>query len=74
MENVSITTPYITLGQMMKFANIASSGGDIKALLSEVSITVDGESENRRGRKLYPGMVVKIESVGSFKIVDAQDQ
>ncbi len=74
MENVSITTPYITLGQMMKFANIASSGGDIKALLSEVSITVDGERENRRGRKLYPGMVVKIESVGSFKIVNAQNQ
>ncbi len=73
METVSITTEYITLGQMMKLANIASSGGDIKALLASVHITVDETPENRRGRKLYPGMVIHIDTVGSFKIVNAQD-
>ncbi len=68
MERVEITTDYITLGQMLKFVNVAGSGGDIKAILQTHNILVDGETDNRRGRKLYPGMVVEIEDIGTFKI------
>ena len=35
MEKVNITTEYITLGQLLKFVNIASSGGEVKEILSE---------------------------------------
>lgn len=69
METVKIHTEYITLGQLLKFVNIASSGGDIKAILAEKKITVDQEVDNRRGRKLYKGMVIDIEDYGVFKIV-----
>lgn len=55
---MKITTSYITLGQLLKFAGIAGSGGDIKYLLNETDITVNKEVERRRGRKLYPGDVV----------------
>lgn len=55
-----IKTEYITLGQLMKFAGLAHSGGDIKYLLQESEITVNDENENRRGKKLYPGDVIKI--------------
>lgn len=58
---VHITTEYITLGQLLKFAGLAYSGGDIKHILSESDITVNGEPENRRGKKLYAGDVVKID-------------
>lgn len=68
METVKIHTDYITLGQLLKFINVASSGGDIKAILQEKQITVDGEAEQRRGKKLYPGMKVDIESIGLFLI------
>ncbi len=68
METVKIHTDYITLGQLLKFINVASSGGDIKAILHEKQITVDGEEEQRRGKKLYPGMKVDIESIGLFLI------
>lgn len=68
METVKIHTDYITLGQLLKFINVASSGGDIKAILQEKHITVDGEDEQRRGKKLYPGMKVDIESIGLFLI------
>ncbi|MFH5881424.1 RNA-binding S4 domain-containing protein [Liberiplasma polymorphum] len=69
METVKIHTDFITLGQLLKFVNIASSGGDIKAILATKKITVDQEVDNRRGRKLYKGMVIDIQDYGVFKIV-----
>lgn len=57
-----IKTEYITLGQLMKFAGLAHSGGNIKYLLQESEITVNGEEENRRGKKLYPGDIIKIDN------------
>lgn len=68
METVKIHTDYITLGQLLKFINAASSGGEIKAILQDKYITVDGEEEHRRGKKLYPGTTVDIESIGTFLI------
>ncbi|NLC34098.1 MAG: S4 domain-containing protein YaaA [Erysipelothrix sp.] len=56
-----ITTEYITLGQLLKFAGLAYSGGDIKAILANSEIFVNGEAENRRGKKLYAGDIIKID-------------
>ena len=50
-----ITTDYITLQQLLKLEGIAQTGGEAKILCAELRITVNGEKENRRGRKLYPG-------------------
>jgi len=73
VEIVKIKTDYITLGQFMKFANLAAGGGDIKALLAMKTIKVDGELENRRGKKLYPGTVVEIEGEGIYRIEHAEN-
>ena len=56
-----ITTEYITLQQFMKLSGIVSTGGEAKIRIKEMDIVVNGEKENRRGRKLYPGDNVKIE-------------
>jgi len=56
-----ITTEYITLQQFMKLSGIVSTGGEAKLRIKEMDIVVNGEKENRRGRKLYPGDNVKIE-------------
>lgn len=56
-----ITTEYITLQQFLKFAGIAQTGGEAKILVKEKEIYVNGEKENRRGRKLYPGDKVKVD-------------
>lgn len=69
MKKIKITTEYITLGQLLKIADIASSGGEAKILVKELDITVDGEKENRRGRKLYPNMIVKIIGYGEYQII-----
>jgi len=56
-----ITTEYITLQQFLKLVGAAQTGGEAKHLVKELDITVNGEKEDRRGRKLYPGDVVVIE-------------
>ena len=58
---VAIKTEDINLSQFMKFAGIVNTGGEAKILLSEADITVNGEAENRPGRKLYPNDVVIID-------------
>ncbi|MEY8380276.1 S4 domain-containing protein YaaA [Ileibacterium valens] len=54
---------YITLQQILKACNILDSGGQVKAYLAENPVLVNGESENRRGKKLRPGDVVEAEGV-----------
>lgn len=58
-----IKTEYITLQQLLKAANILSSGGEIKAYIQSEEILVNNEPENRRGRKLYPKDVVETNGV-----------
>lgn len=61
MEKVSITTPYIKLGQFLKFVNLISSGGEEKVFILTTPIYVNKEKENRRGRKLYVGDIIEVD-------------
>ena len=60
MEKVSITSEYITLGQFLKFVGIIDCGSYAKIFLSDNKILINGEEDQRRGRKIYPGDVVKV--------------
>ena len=55
-----IKTEYITLQQYLKFIGIADTGGQAKILVKQLDIRVNGEKEDRRGRKLYPNDTVMI--------------
>ncbi|ETA73930.1 S4 domain-containing protein YaaA [Ligilactobacillus equi] len=72
-QEIKLKTPYITLGQLLKIADVISSGGQAKWFLQEYGedIFVNGENDFRRGRKLYPGDKVEIENVGSFIMKEA---
>ena len=54
---------YITLQSLLKIEDIIPSGGMAKIYLMESPVLVNGELENRRGRKLYSGDKVVIEKV-----------
>ncbi len=54
-RNIKITSEYITLGQLLKFASVIQNGSEAKWYLSQNRVLVNGEEDNRRGRKLYPG-------------------
>ena len=52
---VVVNGDHITLGQLLKVAGIIGTGGEAKFYLSETVVIVNGEPEQRRGRKLRPG-------------------
>lgn len=60
MEEIFIYTDFVTLGQFLKLANLIQTGGEAKEFLANHEIFVDGELDNRRGRKLYDGMIVAL--------------
>ncbi len=55
----SLKDEYITLQQLLKACNIIDSGGQVKAWLAQNEVIVNGEPENRRGKKLRAGDVVE---------------
>lgn len=64
MEQIQITSEYIKLDQLLKFANLVENGADAKFLVQNGYVSVDGEVETRRGRKLKGGEVVEIDYEG----------
>lgn len=50
----------IRLGQLLKLAGLAESGGHARALLDDGEVTVNGEPETRRGRRILRGDVVVV--------------
>lgn len=61
MEKIKISTEYIKLEQMLKFAGMVSSGSDAKMIISEGTVRVNGNVELQRGKKLRPGDTVEYE-------------
>lgn len=55
----SLKDEYITLQQLLKAADIIQSGGQVKSWLAENEVLVNGEPENRRGKKLRANDVVE---------------
>ncbi len=69
-KDVPIKTDYITLGQFLKRINAIQSGGMAKWFLQEKQVSVNGEKEMRRGRKLYVGDQVFIEGCGKYIVTN----
>lgn len=53
--DITIRDEFIKLGQALKLAGLAQSGVDAKVMIGDGKVTVNGETETRRGRKLYDG-------------------
>ena len=49
---------FIKLGQALKKAGLVSSGVEAKMVIQEGEVSVDGEIDTRRGRKLFGGEVI----------------
>ena len=60
MRDVPITGERIRLGQLLKVAGLVGSGCEAKALLGTGTVTVNDVPEERRGRQLTRGDVVRV--------------
>ena len=69
-RKISITTEHITLGQLLKLSDVISFGGEAKTFLSNNKILVNGEAENRRGRKLRPGDKIELVDLGETLLIE----
>lgn len=68
MEQIRIKDEFIRLGQAIKLAGLVDEGFEAKAVIRDGQVTVNGEVDTRRGRKLYPGDTFSYQGK-SFEIV-----
>lgn len=60
-QEVKITTEFIKLDQLLKFANIAESGAMAKEMIADEIVSVNGEICTMRGKKIRPKDSVLVE-------------
>ena len=63
---VFISTPFIKLDSLLKFAGLADSGSFAKELIAEGFVTYNGETCLMRGKKVYPNDVVRVSVPGEL--------
>lgn len=59
-RTIEISGDMIRLGQLLKLSGAATAGSDAKIVIADGQVTVNGETELRRGRQLHPGDVVRV--------------
>ncbi len=59
---IEITTEFIKLDSLLKFASLVGSGGEAKEVILEGLVLVNGETELRRGKKIKSGDIVEFDN------------
>ncbi len=62
-EHVKITTEFIKLSDLIKFAGLVHTGGEAKTLIQEGYVLFNGEVCTMRGKKVRPGDKVILANV-----------
>lgn len=61
MKEIKITTEFIKLDALLKFASLVGSGGEAKMLIQDGQVLVNGEVCTMRGKKIRSGDKVSVE-------------
>lgn len=68
MEEIKIKSKHIKLDQFLKWANLVATGGEAKLLIKAGEITVNGEIEYKRGKKIKAGDIIVFKNK-SYKVI-----
>ncbi|WP_035446067.1 S4 domain-containing protein YaaA [Atopobacter phocae] len=68
IETIYLDKEFMTLQQLLKYINVIGSGGQAKWFLKDHAVLLNGEFENRRGKKLYPGDTIELVDIGIYLI------
>ena len=60
-QEVKISTEFIKLDALLKFAGLTETGGEAKEAVQAGRVKVNGEVCTMRGKKLRPGDVVEVD-------------
>ena len=61
MQEIQIRDDFIKLGQLLKLSGLVESGVDAKYFIQDGLVSVNGEIDTRRGRKIIPGDVIEFD-------------
>ena len=70
-QNIKISTEFIKLDALLKYASIAMTGGEAKLYISDGLVRLNGDVCTERGKKIRPGDVVTFENE---EIIVSKDQ
>ncbi len=70
MEIIEIKTDTIKIDQLLKYAGIVGNGSDVKLMISDQMIYVNGVLCSQRNKKIRSGDIVEIEDYGSLKVLN----
>ena len=59
MRKVEITREPVELYKILKFEGLVTTGGEAKLLIADGQVTVNGEIETRRRKKIVKGDVIE---------------
>ncbi|WP_371375749.1 RNA-binding S4 domain-containing protein [Sporomusa aerivorans] len=72
MEDIEIYTPEINIDQLLKWAGIIDNGAQIKPLIEEKLIKLNGNLVTERRKKVRPGDIIDISGVGCWRIITGE--
>ena len=61
MHVIKLRDEYIKLGQALKAAGLVESGVEAKIVITDGEVTVNGQVETQRGKKLHGGDIVEFD-------------
>jgi ribosome-associated protein len=70
-QEFNLSTEYIDLLQLLKAAGIAMSGGEAKMFVADGCVTVNGEPESRKRRKLRHGDIVNFDDQIEITLINS---
>ena len=70
-KKITITTPFIRLDALLKFADLVQSGGEAKLVIQDGLVSLNGEICTMRGKKCVVGDQVEIGDVSILVAGDA---
>ncbi|EIW17592.1 MULTISPECIES: RNA-binding S4 domain-containing protein [Pelosinus] len=68
MEEIGINTATIQLDQFLKWAGIIESGGQVKLLIEDGLVFINGAQIHERRKKILPGDIIEITDIGKWKV------
>jgi ribosome-associated protein len=61
MIDVKINGEFVELYKVLKFEGLTQSGGQAKSVIANGEVTVNGEIETRKRKKLVAGDIIKFD-------------
>lgn len=62
-QTIQITTEFIKLDALLKFAGVVETGGEAKQVIQDGGVLVNGEPCAMRGKKMRPGDIAELDGV-----------